>query len=56
MLLQWDIESPTKFKNNATVHDLELRFQLEEQYLLQGKSITDRQFYKDLYKYIERNK
>lgn len=54
MLLNWDLESPVKFRTRETVHDLELRFQLEEQYLLQGKSITGKQFYMDLHEYIER--
>lgn len=54
MLLKWDLESPVKFRTRETVHELDLRFQFEEQYVLQGKSITDKQFYKDLHGYIER--
>lgn len=53
MMMKWDLESPVKFRVKETVHELELRFQLEERYLLQGKSITNRQFYKDLHEYIE---
>lgn len=53
MLLNWDLESPVTFKPDATVHDLELRFQLEEIYLQQGKSITSRQFYADYKKLKE---
>lgn len=55
MMLKWDTESPVKFRQNASVHDLDLRFQLEERYLSQGKSITNRKFYQDLKKFIERN-
>ena len=55
MLLKWDLESPVRFRTRETVHELELRFQLEEQYLIQGKSVTDKQFYKDLREYIERS-
>ena len=50
MMLKWDTESPVKFRQNASVHDLDLRFQLEERYLSQGKSITNRKFYQDLKK------
>lgn len=53
MLLNWDLESPVTFKPDVTVHDLELRFQLEEIYLQQGKSITSRQFYADYKKLKE---
>lgn len=53
MLLDWDLESPVKFRPKETVHDLDMRFQLEEQYLLHGRSITNRQFYIDLHKYIK---
>lgn len=48
MLLKWDLDSPVPFRTNTTVHDLDLRFQLEEQYLSDGKSITSREFYKNL--------
>lgn len=54
MLLQWDIESPVQFRPRESVHDLDLRFQLEEQYISQGKSVTNREFYHDLKKFIER--
>lgn len=53
MLLKWDLESPVKFRPKESVHELDLRFQLEEQYLSQGKSITNKQFYKELREYIE---
>lgn len=54
MLLNWDLESPVRFRTKETVHELDLRFQLEECYLLQGKCITNKQFYKDLHEYIEK--
>lgn len=47
LLLAWDLESPTRFRIQETVHDLEIRFQLEELYLQQGKSITSKAFYAD---------
>lgn len=53
MLLAWDSDSPTKFKPDTTVHDLELRFQLEEKFIALGKSITSKEFYQTL-KAIER--
>lgn len=54
MLMDWDLESPVKFRTKETVSELDLRFQLEEQYSLQGKPITNKQFYKDLHEYIQR--
>ena len=54
MLLVWDMESPVKFRTNATVHDLELRFQLEEIYQADGKSITSKQFYSDLKEFLKK--
>lgn len=48
------MESPVKFRTNATVHDLELRFQLEEIYQADGKSITSKKFYSDLKEFLEK--
>lgn len=48
MLLNWDVESPIKFRVNATVHDLEVRFLLEDQFIKEGKSISNKQFYSTL--------
>lgn len=53
MLLKWDLESPVRFRSKETVHDLDIRFQLEDSYLLHGKSITDRTFYNDLKTHIQ---
>lgn len=53
MLLNWDDESPVRFKPKESVHHLEVRFQLEEQYLLRGESITSKQFYQE---YAEKKK
>ena len=49
-LLDWQIKTWRKFKEDFTVQELELRFQLEEEWLEQGKSIHNKAFFRELKK------
>lgn len=45
-----DARTWRKFRADFTVEQLEIRFQLEEQMLTQGKSITNKEFHRELKK------
>lgn len=49
-LLDWQIKTWRKFKEDFTVQELELRFRLEEEWLEQGKSIHNKAFFRELKK------
>lgn len=54
-LLDWQTKTWRKFKEDFTVQELEVRFQFEEERLLQGKSIRNREFFKELKKKLGRH-
>lgn len=49
-LLEWQTKTWRKFKEDFTVQELEIRFQLEEEWLAEGKSIRNKVFFQELKK------
>ena len=49
-LLEWQTKTWRKFKEDFTVQELEVRFQLEEEWLAEGKNIRNKVFFQELKK------
>lgn len=54
-LKEWDSRTWRKFRADYSVAELELRFDLEDEYLRKGRSIQDRAFFDALRKELEAN-